>query len=99
MRVLLTAGMALYVLAGCGGGGDERLSDADFRAQANAVCVAYSEKVNSLPDPGGYADLAQYAASAHTALVTALGRLKALHPPNTLDSDYKAWLASNDRSL
>ena len=99
MRVLLAAGLALLVLAGCGGGGGDKLSDADFRAQANKLCVTYSQKVNSLPDPGGYAELAQYAASAHKALVTALGDLKALHPSDALEPDYKAWLASNDRSL
>jgi hypothetical protein len=98
MRVLLAAGLALLLLAGCGGG-DDRLSDSDFRAQANKLCVAYSQRVNALPDPGGYADLAQYAVSAHKALVTALDGLKALHPSDALDSDYKAWLASNDRSL
>ncbi len=99
MRLVLAAGLALLLLAGCGGGGSDKLSDPDFRAQANKLCVAYSQKVNSLPDPGGYGDLAQYAATAHKALVVALGGLKALHPSDTLEPDYKAWLASNDRSL
>jgi|tagenome__1003787_1003787.scaffolds.fasta_scaffold20209597_2 hypothetical protein len=99
MRALLAAGLALLVLAGCGDSGDDKLSDTDFRAEANEVCVAYSQKVNALPDPGGYTDLAQYAASAHKALVAALDDLKALHPSDALEPDFKAWLASNARSL
>ena len=78
MRLVLAAGLALLLLAGCGGGGDDKLSDPDFRAQANKLCVAYSQKVNSLPDPGGYGDLAQYAATAHKALVVALDGLQGL---------------------
>ena len=69
---------------GCGGGGDDKLSDADFRSKANTLCLAYSQKVNSLPDPGGYEALAQYAADAHKALVVALDGLKELHPSDEL---------------
>ena len=99
MRLLVFAGLGLLLLAGCGGGGDNRLSDDDFRAQANKLCVGYSKAVNALPDPGGYAELADYAAKAHEALVVALDGLKNLHPSDTLKGDYARWLASGDRSL
>ena len=99
MRLLVLAALGLLVLAGCGGGGDNKLSDDDFRAQANALCVAYSKKVNALPDPGGYGELADYASDAHAALVVALDRLKELHPSDALEDDYAKWLASANRSL
>jgi hypothetical protein len=99
MRLLVLAALGLLVLAGCGGGGDNKLSDDDFRAQANALCVAYSTKVNALPDPGGYRELADYASDAHAALVVALDRLKELHPSDALEDDYAKWLASANRSL
>jgi hypothetical protein len=99
MRLLTLAGLFLLLLAGCGGGGDDKLSDDDFRAKANTICLAYSTKVNALPDPGGYAELAQYAASAHRALVTALDGLKGLHPSAELKDDYADWLAGADRAL
>jgi hypothetical protein len=98
VRLLVLAGLGLLIVAGCGGG-DKKLSDDDFRTQANQLCVDYSKKVNALPDPGGYADLADYAAQAHKALVVALDGLKDLHPSNTLKDDYAKWLASGDRSL
>ena len=99
MRALVLAGVSMLLLAACGGGGDDRLSDDDFRAQASKLCVAYSAKVNSLPDPGGYAELAQYAAEAHKALVVALDGLKDLHPSEALQDDYDEWLESGDRAL
>jgi hypothetical protein len=99
MRMLALAAFLVLLLAGCGGGGDDKLSDDDFRSQANALCVAYSKKVNALPDPGGYAELADYAAQAHKALVVALDGLKDLHPSDTLKDDYAKWLASAGRSL
>ncbi|MGZ8695393.1 MAG: hypothetical protein ACXWYS_08150 [Gaiellaceae bacterium] len=99
MRVPLLAGLAaLLLLAGCGGG-DDKLSDADFRSKANKLCLAYSQKVNSLPDPGGYEALAQYATDAHDALVVALDGLKELHPSDELEADYDTWLASGERAL
>ena len=99
MRPALLAGVALVLLAGCGGSGNDKLSDADFRAQANKLCVAYSTTVNALPDPGGYAELAQYAANARKALLVALDGLKALNPSDELKGDFDEWLASNDRAL
>ena len=99
MRVLVLAGLSLLLVSGCGGGGDDKLSDTDFRSQANKLCLAYSQKVNALPDPGSYAALAQYAAEAHAALTTALDELKQLHPSDELQTDYTAWLRSGDRAL
>ncbi len=96
MRALVLAGLSLLLLAGCGG---DKLSDADFRAQANKLCVAYSTRVNALSDPGGYTQLAQYAAQAHEALVVAIDGLKNLHPSDALQDDYAGWVASNDRAL
>jgi hypothetical protein len=99
MRRLALTGLLMVVLAGCGGGGDDKLSDDDFRSQANALCVAYSKKVNALPDPDGYAALADYAAQARKALVVAIAGLKDLHPSAALKDDYADWLATNDRAL
>jgi hypothetical protein len=98
MRVALLFSTAV-LLAGCAGGDDDKLSDDAFRAQANKLCFAYSAKVRALPDPGGYTALAQYAASAHKALVVALAGLKDLHPSDELNNDYADWLASGDRAL
>jgi hypothetical protein len=99
MRLTLLAGLGLLLVAGCGGGGGDRLTDDDFRARASKLCVAYSATVNALPDPGGYAELAQYAARARKALVVALDGLKALHPSDRLKADYEQWLQGNDRAL
>jgi hypothetical protein len=99
MRMAAT-GFAVLLIAGCGGGGgDNRLSDADFRHKASKLCLAYSQKVSSLTDPGGYEALARYAADAHKALVVALDGLKELHPSDALQADYSAWLQSGDRAL
>jgi hypothetical protein len=99
MRVALLFVIAV-LLAGCAGGDDDNtLSDDAFRAQANKLCFDYSAKVNALPDPGGYPGLAEYAASAHKALVVALDGLKDLHPSDALKDDYADWLASGDRAL
>ena len=75
---LVTLGLLVLATAGCGGGGEKRLTHAELVSQGNAICVAASGEIDKLGDPGSLADVARIGAKladirdAETAKLAAL---------------------------
>ena len=75
---LVTLGLLVLAAAGCGGGGEKRLTHAELVSQGNAICVSASGEIDKLGDPGSLADVARIGAKladirdAETAKLAAL---------------------------
>ena len=86
--------------AGCGGddGGD---GDADaFRAEANAICADFEEKIAVIPPPQEAPDeWAAIAADIGDLLESGVNELDALEPPGDLGDGYDEWVELKRRSL
>ena len=95
---LATAGTCLVLAAACGGS-DGRDEEA-FRAEANAICTDYEEKIATIPPPQDALDeWAAIAADIGDLLETGVNELDELEPPGDLGERYDEWLALKRESL
>jgi hypothetical protein len=87
--VLAAAG----ALAGCGGG-DGKLSKADFIEKADKACVDSALRPKAPPQNAQQA--AQQTVEEATARKDLQGKLKDIKPPSDLNADYDDFLAKSD---
>jgi hypothetical protein len=87
--VLAAAG----ALAGCGGG-DGKLSKADFIEKADKACVDSALRPKAPPQNAQQA--AQQTVEEATARKDLQGKLKDIKPPTDLNADYDDFLAKSD---
>lgn len=88
---------ALAVLVtGCGGGGDDRLSEQDFRRQANAICTEYDGRVEELGEPSSADEVVEFAAQAAELTRSGVAEMRALRPPEKLEPAFDRFLAEGD---
>lgn len=79
-------------LAGCGGGGSERLSRDAFVSKADAACRDLSAREQKLTPPTSIDAIPAYADTALPILDDALDELRGLRPPTELADGVDAWL-------
>ena len=99
MRVSLAALLGVLVLlaAGCGGGGEESLSKAEFQSQANAICAKYQKQLNALGTPSSLEEIPDLVAQALAILNKEIAEIAALNPPTDMQTDFDAMIeASNN---
>jgi hypothetical protein len=73
--------LSLVLVTACGGGGGEkRLTHADFVSKGNAICVAASGAIDQLGDPASLADIARIGAKLATIRMDETTKLAALDP-------------------
>jgi ABC-type glycerol-3-phosphate transport system substrate-binding protein len=98
IALLALAGAVVLVAAGCGGGGSEPLSKADYEKQMGAIGQSLTNSLNSL----GTATSASNAASAlkelQTALDEAATQMEAITPPEDVKTEHEQ-LASGVREF
>jgi hypothetical protein len=87
------AAVALALLAAGCGGGDDRLSEEEFRERANAVCADYDRQVEKLGEPSSVDEVEDFAAKAADLTRRGVGELRELEPPDELQPDYDRFLA------
>jgi hypothetical protein len=89
---ILALSLLLVAAAGCGSGGDKRLSRDEYAKRADAVC----RRTNRLTQPPGDISsmpaLARFADAALKPLDRALVELRALRPPKDEQATAGAWL-------
>lgn len=83
----LVAIAATALIAGCGGGSDS-LSAEDFRTQADAICADANRELDALTEPTSAEQFLPYIQAALPIQRAQLDRLKALDPPDDLQSDF-----------
>jgi hypothetical protein len=93
---------AASLAAGCGSSSSSSsssgtLSKQDFQKRANAICKQYNANVNKLGAPSGFADVEPFARKAIAETDKALTKLRALKPPQALQSDFQQWLSYADQ--
>ncbi|MDQ5821550.1 MAG: hypothetical protein M3540_08925 [Actinomycetota bacterium] len=86
---------AALLVAGCGGGGDGRLSRADYAKQADAICAEYNVKLNALPRPKNETELVGFVDKAVPLVSDASDRLSELSPPQDEQKIATAWNKAN----
>ena len=90
---LVTLGLLVLATAGCGGGGEKRLTHAELVSQGNAICVSASGEIDKLGDPGSLADVARIGAKLADIRDAETAKLAALHVAKD-DEDGQAKLVA-----
>ena len=88
----------LVLLAGCGGGGDTRLSREEFESQANAICAKYEKQLRALGSPSSIDELPDLVDQALEILNKEVAEVAALNPPEELQSDFDKMLAATNKT-
>jgi hypothetical protein len=99
------AGVAFLAAAGllaggCGDGdGDGRLSAAELRERANAICREYDERIENLGEPGSLEEVPEFVNEAIPIIEEGLAELRELEPPEDLEADYDRMLDETEKSV
>ncbi|MBI5089504.1 MAG: hypothetical protein HZB15_11795, partial [Actinobacteria bacterium] len=95
LRTLVAlATSATVSLAACGGGGSDRLSEADFVDELADICADTNSQMDAI-EAGGFddfTDLADSADQAVDALTDTRDRLSELTPPEDLERDLEDFV-------
>jgi hypothetical protein len=86
--------------AACGGGDDgDRLSEEEFRTQANAICEEYDAKIAEIGSPESPEDIPEFVEQGIPVIEEGLAELRALNPPAELEEDYNAMLDETEKAI
>jgi hypothetical protein len=99
IRCYAVVGACALVLAGCGGGGGERLSKGEFTKRANAICSSLGRRSQPIrrQRTRTLADLASVSNSLADVLSDGLSRLDALKEPKDVEHDFARLIATGRR--
>jgi hypothetical protein len=95
-------GLTLFfacLAAGCGGGGEDRLSQEEFQQRADAICERYDKKIQALGSPQSPADIPAYVAKGIPLLRQGIAELRALNPPAEVEDDYNRMLDETAKAI
>ncbi len=91
--------LVLFAAAGCGGGGGggggDRLSTADYREKADAICKRADEDLRALKQPKSAAELDNFVDDVEPIVSNAVDDLDDLNPPKKLESAHDRWVVQN----
>jgi len=91
------APLALVVaLAGCGGDdGGKRLTAAEYRSQADAICAKANEDLRELEPPDSLGAMRSFVDEARPIAEGAVDDLDDLEPPQQLEPAHERWIQQN----
>jgi len=84
------------IAAGCGDDEGDALSKEEFTKQGNAICKKYEADAEKLGSPKSIDEVPEYADKAIALFDKQLGDLRDLTPPEDLQEDFDALLATGD---
>jgi hypothetical protein len=84
-------------LAGCGGGDSDgnRLSSAEYRRQADAICAKANADLRALEPPDSLAAMKDFVDDAKPIAQRAVDDLDELEPPQQLEQAHERWVEQN----
>jgi hypothetical protein len=91
-RALTALCVLLAFSAGCGSGGEKRLSKEAYAKRADATCRRYNEGTRRLGTPQSMPALAKVADRSLPLLDRAIRDLRALKPPEDEEATARTWL-------
>jgi hypothetical protein len=94
----LVAGAAALAAAGCGGGGD-RLSQAEFQGQGNAICAKYEKEIEAIGTPNSLEEIPGYVDKALPIVEREIEELEELEPPEDDQEAFDEMLAEARKTL
>ena len=99
--LLALAASAALAAAGCGGGGGsgDRLTAAEFRQAADAICAEYDQKIQDLGQPESLEDLTAFIGRAIPIIEEGFNKLEELQPPEELEADWDRAIEVNGENL
>src|SRR5215208_1237742 len=86
-------------LAGCGGGDDggKRLSAAQYRRQADAICARTNADLRALDTPDSLNAMKDFVDEAKPIAQSAVDDFAELQPPEDLETAHDRWVGQNRR--
>jgi len=84
-------------LVGCGG--EDRLSQAEFHQQANAICKNYNDRIAAIGDPTSPAVVPEYVDKGIPLIEQGLSELRDLNPPEDVEDDYDRMLDATEDGI
>ena len=81
------------------GGGDDRLSQDEFRQQANSICAKTNAKIEALGNPTSVADVPDFVSRGIPLLRQGIAELRALKPPADLEVTYDRMLDETAKTI
>jgi hypothetical protein len=91
-RALIALSVLVALAAGCGNGGEKRLSKEEYAHRADAICRRYNEGTRALGSPRSMPALARVANRSLPFLDRAIRSLRALKPPEDEATTARNWL-------
>jgi hypothetical protein len=100
VRRFATAALLVGLLVGCGGGGGgDRLSEEEFRQQADAICADFEGRLDALEPPASADDLQRFVQEAIPIIEEGNAQLNALNPPEEFEARWNRAMEINDANL
>jgi hypothetical protein len=102
LLALVTAGAAAGVVLAFRQGGHDQLTRTAYLRRANAICEAYSKRLDRVPpplDPASPGAVYESIGLALPLLHEQSARIRALPPPRALRADVDRFFALTERSL
>lgn len=93
----LAASAAILAMAGCGG--EDPLTQAELREQANAICAKYERQIDEIAVPSSVEEIPAYVDKAAPVVEKEIDELKALDPPDEDQEIFDQMVAEAEKTL
>jgi hypothetical protein len=90
--------VCIVLVAACGSE-SAPVTEADYLADLQSICVSTTATLDALPQPPEQISVADFATSAAGALDNEAERARALDVPGELDDDHRAFVRNTDEQV
>jgi hypothetical protein len=91
-------GALVLLAAGCGGG-EDRLSTAEFQERVNGICAKYDKQVDAVGTPSSVEEIPAYVAKVLPLVEREVDEMKAVEPPEDDQETFDAMIGEAEKAL